>query len=175
MKILITGHKGSIGSCLWKLLEGNELFGTEDIMNDELPDVDVVYHLGAKVDTDRSIIDPFWDMENIPMSLKIATKYRDKKIIYISSIAASEPFKWPYGISKRAGGDYIKFFCPKAVIIIAPTIWKGYVDNFARFLLKTKDFKPGTYRFRYDLVITCVILLKRIFLKIKRIIFGPPV
>jgi len=139
MKILLTGHKGYIGSRLDnKLLDlGHTVYYlNQNIIYSDLPeDIDIVYHLAAHVDEERSWREPFWDVENILSTLKIAQAYAGKKIIYTSSISAIPPFNSPYGVSKRAGEDYIKLFCKQAFILQLPGVGDENIEQVLDELL----------------------------------------
>jgi len=65
MKILITGHKGFIGTQLCKFLKDYDIIGLDvkehedqDILTCELPDVDMVIHLAGIGGVRESMDDP---------------------------------------------------------------------------------------------------------------------
>ena len=111
MKILLTGHRGFIGSRLLKALELNhEVFGV-DIKDgpqfdlncfDMWPsDVDLVIHLAGRSGVRESTKDPaaYW-RNNIDASRRLFDHYADTRILYASSSSAYEPDLNPYAASK---------------------------------------------------------------------------
>lgn len=108
MNILITGHKGYIGSHLWKRLESKHTLYGIDIKdgNDILTcsfdyDVDLVIHLAGKSGVRESINDPasYW-MNNVEGTKRIFEAFKFTKILYASSSSAYEPWLNPYAASK---------------------------------------------------------------------------
>ena len=113
MKIVITGHRGFIGTHLWEKLEGkHDLIGLDiktgqDIRNCDLPDADVCFHLAAQ--TDARIESVTKDLEvNVLGSVRIFQKY-GSKTIYTSSCAVNYPVT-PYAISKLAAEKYALYY-----------------------------------------------------------------
>lgn len=140
MKIVVTGYEGFIGSKLYSALKNNhEVFGVG--AKDEFPDADIIFHLGAHVDVERSWKEPFWVVENITSTIKVAQKYHDKKIIYIGSTNKDSP----YGISKWAGEEFAILFCKKTVIIRLPRIGVDDLDDLIISLVDCMYFEPNSY------------------------------
>jgi len=117
MKILVTGHKGFIGSHLEKklLALGHEVLGIDlksgsDILTADLPEVDRVIHLAAQVDA--FFKDAYKDAEtNILGTIRLMQRY-GKNLVFISSGMVNYP-QSPYAISKKCGELYASFFeCP---------------------------------------------------------------
>lgn len=143
MKILVTGSEGNIGSRLFKELSKNkdyEIFKIdrklgEEILQSDLPEVDIVFHLAAQIEVPFSIKYPLPDAhDNIMSTIKIANHYRNTntKIIYTGS-AASKIINNPYGLSKEVGSKYIKLLCKNYVICNLPNIFgsgRGVVERF---------------------------------------------
>ena len=112
MKILITGHKGFIGSYLWKMIEESgvdvELDGIDfpdDIGNFKTDLIyDVVIHLAAFANLRGSILNPdvFWE-NNVVKSQPIFDycKECDVRILYASSAGAHGWWQNPYAITKK--------------------------------------------------------------------------
>jgi nucleoside-diphosphate-sugar epimerase len=133
--ILVTGHRGFIGSRLFELVGGVgiDLKDGLDLLTCPLPEADIIYHLAAQSSVEASWKDPVLDSENIRMTVRLASAYPNAKIIYTNSAAASDP-KSPYGFSKFAAGDYLKRFHANAVICTLPNVYgpgsKSVVDIF---------------------------------------------
>ncbi len=108
--VLLTGHKGFIGSNLLPKLQKDHDVTTIDILDDqdlltcELPDdddVDAVIHLAGRSGVRDSIKHPnAYFQNNVIASLRIFEKYKNARIIYASSSTAEEPDKNPYAYSK---------------------------------------------------------------------------
>lgn len=174
MKILITGHKGFIGSLLHKQVGGTGLDFREgrNLLTCPLPEADVIYHLAAQSDVVASWEDPVHDLDNIRTTARLAHEYPDAKIIYANSCASVEK-KSPYGFSKWASGEYLSLFHDNVVNCIFPNIYGPgsrsvvdifkavehvtiygtgeqtrdyvHVDDIVRGLVLAKDWEPGTY------------------------------
>lgn len=136
MSILICGHKGFIGSRLFKKLKavGIDIKDGHNLITTELPkDIDVIYHLAAQSSVEASWQDPVNDMDNIRMTARLVKEYPDAKIIYTASSAT--PTTSPYGFSKWACAEYIKNFHKNYVICTLPNVYgqkggKSVVDIF---------------------------------------------
>ena len=112
MKILITGHKGFIGSYLWKMIEESgvdvELDGIDfpDDIGDFKTDTiyDCVIHLAAFAALRESFEDPdrFWE-NNVEKSKPIFDYCgeNDIRLIYASSAGAHGWSQNPYAITKK--------------------------------------------------------------------------
>ena len=111
-EILITGHKGYIGSRLYKKLinlgynvVGIDLKDNKSII-DCLPDenYDYVFHLAAFPSVQFSVENPSYTMKNNVLSssvlLEWCVKNKVKRLIFSSS-AAAESIESPYGLQKR--------------------------------------------------------------------------
>lgn len=107
-KILLTGHKGFIGSHLYKKLFGADVIGLDlldgdDLLRCELPNVkfDVIIHLAGRSGVRDSIKDPsaYW-MNNVEASKRLFERYPETRILYASSSSAYEPDLNPYAASK---------------------------------------------------------------------------
>lgn len=129
MKVLITGHKGQIGSLLAKRLEDLGIVGIDlkdgmNLLTCELPEADVVYHLAAQSSVESSWHDPVHDMDNIRMTARLVKEYPNARIIYSNSAAAQDP-KSPYGFSKWASGEYLKKFHEDYINCVFPNVYGG--------------------------------------------------
>lgn len=173
--ILITGYKGFIGSKLFSLLEdaiGIDLKDGDDLLTCDLPDdIDLIYHLAAQSSVEESWNDPLKYSYNFNITVRLATKYPNARIIYANSCASLQASS-PYGFSKKISGDYLKEFHLDYVNCIFPNIYGGdksvvdifqgkqnvtifgdgnqvrdyvHVDDIVRGLLLAKDWPIGDY------------------------------
>ena len=108
MRILLTGHRGFIGSHLFKRLSINhDVLGIDLLDGDNLltcnlpPDVDLVIHLAGKSGVRSSINDPgdYW-FNNVEASRRLFERYKNIRILYASSSTVYEPHLNPYAASK---------------------------------------------------------------------------
>lgn len=172
--ILVTGHKGFIGSRLFKKLDaiGIDVRDGMNLLTCELPDADIIYHLAAQSSVESSWHDPLHDLDNIRITARLAHRYPQAKIIYANS-CASIGADSPYGFSKRASGEYLEKFHGNTVNCIFPNIFgegsrsvvdifKGksevtiygdgthtrdyvHVDDIVEGLLKAQNWPSGTF------------------------------
>ena len=117
MKIMLTGHRGFIGSNLLKRLsKNNQVIGfdlqdgwdrdrlnnSQDLLTCELnEEFDLIIHLAGKSGVRESIKDPsgYWQ-NNVEVSKRLFERYPDTRILYASSSSAYEPDLNPYAASK---------------------------------------------------------------------------
>lgn len=112
MNILVTGHKGFIGSALFSRLAqaGHTVHGIDvkqgpqfDLLYyDKWPKVDLVIHLAGLSGVRESLEDPaaYWK-NNIEASRRLFERYgNNTRILYASSSSAYEPDLNPYAASK---------------------------------------------------------------------------
>ena len=108
MNILLTGHKGFIGSVLYKRLSkfskvtGIDLVDGEDLLTHVFPnEYDLIIHLAGKSGVRESMNDPgaYW-MNNVEASRRLFERYQNTRILYASSSSAYEPDLNPYAASK---------------------------------------------------------------------------
>jgi len=134
-KILVTGHRGFIGSHLWKALAGHDLVGVDlkegrDIRDLEPRDFDgvhTVFHLAAQAKVPLSVERPLFTHDhNVNGTLNVlwcAKEAGVKKVVYsASSSAYGEQVEMPlhegmvphpmspYGVQKLVGEYYAKVF-----------------------------------------------------------------
>ncbi len=136
--ILITGHKGFIGSKLTQELTeewvGIDLQDGLNLLTCDLPGgIDTIYHLAAQSSVESSWHDPLHDLDNIRMTARLAYMYPEAKIVYANSCAAINKDS-PYGFSKAVSGEYLRKFHQNTVELIFPNIYgpdsKSVVDIF---------------------------------------------
>lgn len=141
MKILITGHKGYIGSHLIKKLDaiGIDIKDGNDIMYCELPDVDVVIHLAAQPGVVKSIDDPLETVRtNVLGTVRLAEKYKNTKFIFASTGGAiQDEIPSPYGLSKYCAEEFVKMLFKDYVILRFANVYGGegsrsVVDKFLK-------------------------------------------
>ena len=108
MRILITGHKGFIGSRLWERLkwQGHELYGLDikdgdDILTAILPEVELVIHLAAKAGVRESVENPklYWET-NVEGTKRILGHYETTRVLVASTSSVYEPHLNPYAGTK---------------------------------------------------------------------------
>lgn len=110
-QLLITGHKGFIGSQLIKYLQEQEYFcvgldrrSGKDILDCKLPtDIDCVIHLAGEAGVQASLKDParYW-RTNVEGSRRLFDFYSDVPIFTASSSSIYEPYRNPYAMTKLA-------------------------------------------------------------------------
>ena len=118
MRILITGHRGYVGSALYERLQRaghtlhgidieagwdrDKLYSDQNLLDCELPNnIDLVIHLAGKSGVRESLADPaaYWT-NNVEASRRLFERYEDTRILYASSSSAYEPDLNPYAASK---------------------------------------------------------------------------
>jgi len=110
MKILLTGHRGFIGSELLKRLRRNNQIIGFDIKDGKDQDLlsctfkeefDLIIHLAGKSGVRESLKDPasYWN-NNVEASRRLFERYPNTRILYASSSSAYEPDLNPYAASK---------------------------------------------------------------------------
>ena len=108
MRILVTGHKGFIGTQLCEFLKDFEIIGRDikenqedDILTCELPDVDIVIHLAGIGGVRESMEDPkkYW-YNNVEGTKRILDRYKNIRVLVAGSSSQYEPHLNPYAASK---------------------------------------------------------------------------
>jgi nucleoside-diphosphate-sugar epimerase len=117
MHILLTGHKGFIGSHLLTRLRKNhsvvgidledgwdrdKLNNSQDLLTCDLKEeFDLIIHLAGKSGVRESINDPagYW-RNNVEVSKRLFERYPDTRILFASSSSVYEPHLNPYAASK---------------------------------------------------------------------------
>ena len=99
--VLITGHKGYIGSNLHRLLPeaiGLDLKSGEDILTCDLPEASHVIHLAGYSNVHGTMED-CWK-NNVECTERLLNHYKHCRILVASSSCAREPYRSAYGMSK---------------------------------------------------------------------------
>ena len=108
MRIMLTGHRGFIGSHLLRKLTkkysvvGFDLQDGQDLYDIDLKEeFDLIIHLAGKSGVRESINDPagYW-RNNVEVSKRLFARYPDTRVLYASSSSAYEPDLNPYAASK---------------------------------------------------------------------------
>lgn len=152
MNIIMTGHKGLIGSCLKKRLEeqGHSILGVDKVegkdvsfLKELIPSVkiDILIHCAAICKINKTIEKPglaFKNVEDIHIVLEFCRKNNIKKIIYFSSSRVLNKEKNPYTASKIYGEELCKAYkdCYDVdYIIIRPsTVYGPVLDRTKRLM-----------------------------------------
>ena len=144
MNILITGHKGLIGSHLFRELSkyhnvsGIDLYDCD--YNNKTKKYDVIIHCAAHCLIREVIKTPGLALENINSTfstLELA-KIHKAKFIYFSSSRVEHNQHNPYIASKRAGEELVKAYAKcygiEYIIIRPETVWGRTNDNYKRVI-----------------------------------------
>ena len=111
MHILLTGHRGYIGSHLLKRLKKKNSVVGIDLQDDPIrqdlstcefnEQFDLIIHLAGKSGVRHSMADPagYWK-NNVEVSKRLFARYPDTRILYASSSSAYEPDLNQYAASK---------------------------------------------------------------------------
>lgn len=155
MSILITGHKGFIGSKLMEKIPdviGIDIADGMNLLTCDLPkNIDTIYHLAAQSQVEPSWHDPLHDLDNIRITARLVKEYPSARIIYANS-CASINISSPYGFSKWASGEYLKKFHINFISCVFPNIY-GPGSHSVVDIFKGKDkvtvFGDGTHKRDY--------------------------
>jgi len=138
-KILVTGHRGFIGSYLFPTLDqaqGLDLKEGQDILTCDLPDCDVVIHLAAQPGVIASMQDPFLTVkQNVLATVRLLQRYPTAKFIFTSTGGAiQDAIESPYGLSKYHCEQYISMLHKNYVILRLPNVYgrgsRSVADKF---------------------------------------------
>ena len=148
MNILLTGHRGFIGSSLLKALELNHTVTGIDLQDgDDLltyvfdQEYDLIIHLAGRSGVRESIKDPaaYW-MNNIEASRRLFERYPDTRILYASSSSAYEPDLNPYAASKYVLEELAERY-PNTLGMRFHTVYSDSVTRENMFFYKLRHNK----------------------------------
>jgi nucleoside-diphosphate-sugar epimerase len=135
MRILITGHKGLMGSSLWGILKDKHHLYGYDIKDLEgsnfFEKVDMIIHCASHCIIREIIKDTSLMMKNIQLTYQVIEKAkRDKsKIIFMSSSRLNSDYYSPYITGKQflenIARAYKDCYAVDSIIIRPETVW-GY-------------------------------------------------
>lgn len=141
---LITGHKGFVGSRLYKKLPQALVIDSKEAANllytPLPPHVDTIFHLAAHKSVEESWQAPGLYLENLSILMRLVHTYPNAKIIHASSCAGDWPVASPYGFFKFAASKYLEAFHSNYVDLIFPNIFGGQQkQNSVVDIFKSKD------------------------------------
>src|SRR3990167_555889 len=123
--ILISGHKGNVGSRLVKYFDDFDGIDNKDgknLLTAELPEnIDIIYHLAAHAPVEYSWKDPVRTMENISSTVRLVQNYPNAKLIFAYTGASLEPESSPYAFSNWVSKNYIGNFKKNMLFCILQT------------------------------------------------------
>ena len=154
-KILITGHKGLIGSSLWNRLKNKyQLYGYDIVdpkTNGFHNEVDIIIHCSSYCIIREVIKDPSLMMKNILLTYSLMEKARQdgSKVILMSSGRLNSSHSSPYSVGKQflenIAKAYKECYGVDSVMIRPETIW-GYhekdnrvIPNWIKLAKKNED------------------------------------
>ena len=163
MKILVTGHRGFIGSNLYKRLKelgqdvvGLDLKDGQDIRTYNFTEkYDIIYHLAANASIPESFKNPLEiTSHNVAGTLRLLehAKRCGARFVFSSSAAVYD-LSSPYGCSKAASEVYMKYYWSAGVKCCALRYFNvfgegqelangGYVLALSIFLKQYKNKEP---------------------------------
>ena len=172
MKILVTGHRGFIGSHIYEAVEadGIDLKDGDDIRTFEFEkDYNVIFHCAAQASILKSIENPVESLtHNVIGTLRILehAKKTGAKVVFSSSSSIYD-LKSPYAVQKQMCEDLLRYYWTQGVKSIALRYFNvfgegqeiangGYSLALSIFLQQKKEGKPftivGTGKQRRDFV-----------------------
>ena len=172
MKILVTGHRGFIGSHIYEAVEadGIDLKDGDDISTFEFEkDYNVIFHCAAQASILKSIENPVESLtHNVIGTLRILehAKKTGAKVVFSSSSSIYD-LKSPYAVQKQMCEDLLRYYWTQGVKSIALRYFNvfgegqeiangGYSLALSIFLQQKKEGKPftivGTGKQRRDFV-----------------------
>ena len=109
MKILLTGHKGMVGTELYTALTkdhrviGIDLKDGNNLLDCSLDfEVDLVIHLAGESGILRSLTESdLYFQHNVLATKRLFDHFKNTRILYASSSTAKEPNRNPYALTKH--------------------------------------------------------------------------
>ena len=155
MRILLTGHRGFIGSALLKRLKkNNQVIGLDikdgldqDLLHCEFrEEFDLIIHLAGKSGVRESLSDPtaYW-MNNVEASRRLFERYADTRILYASSSSAYEPDLNPYAASKYILEELAERY--NAANMLGMRFHTTYADSCPRENMFFNKLRNGTLEY----------------------------
>lgn len=137
-KIVVTGHRGFIGSHLMKRIDavGLDIKEGNNILTCDLPEADIVIHLAAEPGVISSMKSPVQTVENnIVGTVRLLERYKKSKFIFASTGGAiQEKTLSPYGLSKLCAEEFVKLMHKNYVILRFSNVYgygsRSVVDKF---------------------------------------------
>lgn len=161
MEILVTGHKGFIGSHLFKALKDSGYSVSGFDIGDSFPDkrFDIIFHLAARGLIRKSIEMPFeYYMDDLNLTMRFLEYARIHNSIFVFPTSGSTAEATnPYSLSKKHSVDWINLYTNlyniKSYIlrffnIYGPGARKGAVYLFTKAALKETEaivYGDGTH------------------------------
>lgn len=142
--ILLTGHRGFVGSKLYKKLPEALVMDSKEAANllyaPLPPNVDTIFHLAAHKSVEESWQAPGLYLENLSILMRLVHTYPQARIIHASSCAGDWPVASPYGFFKFAASKYLESFSENYVDLIFPNIYGGQQkQNSVVDIFKSKE------------------------------------
>jgi len=156
MNILLTGHRGFIGSALYRRLttKGHDVHGIDikqgpqfDLLHyTDWPEVDLVVHLAGKSGVRESAGDPasYW-FNNVEASRRLFDRYEGTRILYASSSSAYEPDLNPYAASKYVLEELSERYSP--LDMLGMRFHTVYSDSCPRENMFFNKLRNGTLEY----------------------------
>ena len=163
MHIMLTGHRGFIGShLLRRLKKNNSIVAFDHVAGHDLYDIDLrgeydmIIHLAGKSGVRESMDDPagYW-RNNVEVTKRLLERYPNTRMLIASSSSAYEPHLNPYAASKyiveEAAACYHDTLCMRFHTVYSDTPRKGmfmqklidgeleYVTNHYRDFIHQED------------------------------------
>jgi nucleoside-diphosphate-sugar epimerase len=153
MKILLTGHRGFIGSALLeRLRKNNQVIGfdlkdgaDQNLLHcDFREEFDLIIHLAGLSGVRESFADPagYWN-NNVEATRRLFERYPDTRILYASSSSAYEPDLNPYAASKYIMEELAERY-PNTLGMRFHTV---YSDNCPRENMFFNKLRNGTLEY----------------------------
>lgn len=165
MKVLLSGHKGFIGTQIFNWLKTSDHESTGFDKDEKIPSdrFDIILNFGARTLIRKSREFPYeYFLDNLDLTLKLLEKARkeDSAIVFPTSGSVMEATN-PYSLSKRQGEEWVKlynkmygvrYYILKLYNIYGETSTKGAVYLFSKAAIKGEPaiiFGDGSHKRDY--------------------------